>query len=79
MLKQMIENWMEVKIVSWDTEDLYRKALNLCVENNYSSLTKYLISLSDFKKEYEGFFGIYKKLRKVTLNFFSLHDQSKSK
>lgn len=58
MLKQMIENGMEVKIVSWDTEDLYRKALNLCSENNYSPLTKYLISLPDFKKEYEGFWNI---------------------
>ena len=58
MLKQMIENGMEVKIVSWDTEDLYGKALNLCGENNYSPLTKYLISLPDFKKEYEGFWNI---------------------
>ena len=58
MLKQMIENGIEVKIISWDTEDLYRKALNLCSEDNYLPLTEYLTSLADFKEEYKSFWNI---------------------
>ena len=58
MLKQIIENGIDVKIISWDTEDLYRKALNQCYEDNYLPLTNYLVSLPDFKKEYESFWNI---------------------
>ncbi|WP_250673402.1 Fic family protein (plasmid) [Paraclostridium ghonii] len=52
MLKQMLENNLPVKIVSWDSEDLYRESLNLCDADYYEPLTKYLESLPDFRKEY---------------------------
>jgi Fic family protein len=54
MLKQMLENNLPVKIVSWDSEDLYRESLNLCDVDYYEPLTKYLESLEDFKEEYKG-------------------------
>lgn len=53
MLKQMLENNLPVKIVSWDSEDLYRESLNLCHIGYYDPLTKYLESLEDFKVEYK--------------------------
>lgn len=53
MLKQMLENNLPVKIVSWDSEDLYRESLNLCDIDYYEPLTKYLESLEDFKVEYK--------------------------
>lgn len=53
MLKQMLENNLPVKIVSWDSEDLYRESLNLCDIGYYDPLTKYLESLEDFKVEYK--------------------------
>lgn len=53
MLKQMLENDLPVKIVSWDSEDLYRESLNLCDIGYYDPLTKYLESLEDFKVEYK--------------------------
>ena len=53
MLKQMLENNLPVKIVSWDSEDLYRESLNLCDIGHYDPLTKYLESLEDFKVEYK--------------------------
>ena len=48
MLKQMIENKLPIKIISWDTEDLYRKSLSKCTSNEYIQLTQYLESLPDF-------------------------------
>lgn len=53
MLKQMLENNLPVKIVSWDSEDLYRESLNLCDIDHYEPLTNYLKSLEDFKVEYK--------------------------
>lgn len=53
MLKQMIENDLEVKVVSWDSEDLYRSSLSQCNEGNYEPLEKYLECLSDFRSEYD--------------------------
>ena len=53
MLKKMLENNLPVKIVSWDSEDLYRESLNLCDIGHYDPLTKYLESLEDFKVEYK--------------------------
>ena len=53
MLKQMLENNLAIKIVSWDSEDLYRESLNLCDVDHYDSLTKYLESLEDFREEYK--------------------------
>lgn len=52
MLKQMIENNLPVKIVSWDSENLYRDSLNLCREGYYEPLANYLNSLSDFRDDY---------------------------
>ncbi|GAA0696800.1 Fic family protein [Paraclostridium ghonii] len=52
MLKQILENNLPVKIVSWDSEDLYRESLNLCDADYYEPLTKYLESLPDFREEY---------------------------
>lgn len=53
MLKQMLENNLPIKIVSWDSEDLYRESLNLCDVDYYDPLTKYLESLEDFREEYK--------------------------
>lgn len=53
MLKQILENNLEIKIVSWDSEDLYRESLNLCNINNQNPLIKYILSLEDFKNEYK--------------------------
>lgn len=53
MLKQMLENNLPIKIVSWDSEDLYRESLNLCDVDYYDPLTKYLESLPDFREEYK--------------------------
>jgi len=53
MLKQMLENDLEVKVVSWDSEDLYRSSLSQCSEDNYEPLEKYLEYLSDFRSEYD--------------------------
>lgn len=55
MLKQMLENNLPVKIVSWDTENLYRCALILCKIGDYSLLNSYLINLDDFKEVYKNF------------------------
>lgn len=55
MLKQMIENNLPLMIVSWDTEDLYRNALNLCSNNDYSPLSTYLKTLTDFREDYKDF------------------------
>lgn len=53
MLKQMLENNLPIKIVSWDSEDLYRESLNLCDLDLQEPLTKYLDSLDDFREEYK--------------------------
>ena len=53
MLKQILENDLEVKIISWDSEDLYRSSLSQCSEDNYEPLEKYLEYLSDFRSEYD--------------------------
>lgn len=58
MLKQMLENGLAVKIISWDTEDSYRNALNLCSDNNSDPLDKYLESLNDFRYDYKEFWDI---------------------
>lgn len=55
MLKQMLENNLPLLIISWDTEDLYRNALNLCSEDNTTPFVNYLNMLSDFKDEYKDF------------------------
>ena len=55
MLKQMLENNLPLVIVSWDTEDLYRNSLNLFSIGNYSSLSTYLKSLTDFREDYKEF------------------------
>lgn len=57
MLKQMLENDLPVVIVSWDTEDLYRNALNLCSIGNYSPLSSYLKTLTDFREDYKAFWS----------------------
>jgi len=53
MLKQMLENNLDIKIVSWDSEDLYRSSLCECSEGDYKPLEKYLEYLPDFRNEYE--------------------------
>jgi Fic family protein len=53
MLKQMLENNLPIKIVSWDSEDLYRESVNLCDVDYYDPLIKYLESLEDFREEYK--------------------------
>lgn len=53
MLKQMLENNLPIKIVSWDSEDLYRESLNLCDLDNQEPLSKYLETLEDFREEYK--------------------------
>ncbi|CEH36202.1 Fic family protein [Romboutsia lituseburensis] len=53
MLKQMLENNLSIKIVSWDSEDLYRESLNLCDLDNQEPLSKYLETLEDFREEYK--------------------------
>ncbi|APH13999.1 fic/DOC family protein [Clostridium sporogenes] len=50
MLKQLLENNLPLFIISWDTEDLYRKLLAKCSIGNYASLVEYLKSLNDFKE-----------------------------
>lgn len=55
MLKQMLEQDLELKIISWDTEGLYRKSLDECTLNDFEPLEKYIHSLPDFKKEYKDF------------------------
>lgn len=48
MLKQMLENKLPVKIISWDSEDSYREALSKCSKDNYEPLYNYINSLPDF-------------------------------
>ncbi len=50
MLKQLLENNLPLFIISWDTEDLYRKALAKCSIGEYTHLVEYLRSLEDFKE-----------------------------
>ncbi|APQ77020.1 cell filamentation protein Fic [Clostridium botulinum] len=50
MLKQLLENNLPLSIISWDTEDLYRKALAKCSTGNYAPLVEYLKSFNDFKE-----------------------------
>ncbi|MHC1749591.1 MAG: Fic family protein [Cellulosilyticaceae bacterium] len=52
MLKQMLENNLPIKIISWDSEDLYRESLNLCNLENQEPLKKYIYGLEDFREEY---------------------------
>ena len=51
MLKQLLENDLPVTIISWDTEDNYRKSLSKCNYENYKPLVDYLKSLKDFRTE----------------------------
>lgn len=53
MLKQMLENNLPIKIISWDSEDLYRESLNLCDLEDQEPLKKYIKSLEDFREEYK--------------------------
>jgi hypothetical protein len=55
MLKQMLESNLPILIVSWDSEDLYRNALKQCSIRNYSPLSDYFKTLSDFREEYKEF------------------------
>ena len=57
MLKQMLENDLPIKIVSWDSEDLYRQSLNLCDLTSQEPLNKYIASLEDFREEYRDFWN----------------------
>ncbi|NFL81023.1 Fic family protein, partial [Clostridium sporogenes] len=50
MLKQLLENNLPLFIISWDTEDLYRKSLAKSSIGNYAPLVEYLKSLNDFKE-----------------------------
>jgi len=50
MLKQLLENDLPLFIISWDTEDLYRKSLAKSSIGNYAPLVEYLKSLNDFKE-----------------------------
>lgn len=50
MLKQLLENNLPLFIISWDTEDLYKKALTKCSIGDYAYLVEYLRSLEDFKE-----------------------------
>lgn len=50
MLKQLLENNLPLFMISWDTENLYRKALSKCSIGNYGFLVEYLKSLKDFKE-----------------------------
>ncbi|MDS1004494.1 Fic family protein [Clostridium sporogenes] len=50
MLKQLLQNNLPLFIISWDTEDLYRKALAKCSIGDYTYLVEYLRSLEDFKE-----------------------------
>lgn len=52
MLKQMIENKLPIKIISWDTEDLYRKSLSKCKLDEYLALNEYLKNLPNFLESY---------------------------
>lgn len=52
MLKQMLENNLPIKIVSWDSEELYRNSLNFSL-GNYVPLIEYLSSLEDFREVYK--------------------------
>lgn len=56
MLKQMLENRLPIKIVSWDTEDLYRKSLSRCHIGEYRALSNYLNQLPDFMEEYKNLY-----------------------
>lgn len=51
ILKQILENNLPLIIISWDTEDKYRKALSECSMDNYDPLIEYFLSLDDFKEE----------------------------
>ncbi|MGO1041447.1 Fic family protein [Clostridioides difficile] len=53
MLKQMLENNLPIKIVSWDSEDMYRNSLNLCSIDDYAPFISYLESLEDFREVYK--------------------------
>lgn len=49
----MLENNFFIKIVFWDSEDLYRNFLNFCSLGNYVFLIEYLLSLEDFREVYK--------------------------
>ncbi len=53
MFRQMLENSLPIKIVSWDSEDLYRASLNQYDLSDQQPLIKYLDRLGDFRDEYK--------------------------
>lgn len=55
MLKQMLENNLPLKIVSWDNEDLYRSSLASSKIGDYSPIFAYINNLEDFKEIYREF------------------------
>ena len=57
MLKQMLENKLPILIVSWDSEDLYRNALDQCSKGNYYPLNEYFKTLTDFRDDYKDFWN----------------------
>jgi Fic family protein len=57
MLKQMLENNLPILIISWDSEDLYRSSLEKCSIGNYSPLSDYLKTLTDFRDDYKEFWN----------------------
>lgn len=52
ILKQMLENNLPLKIVSWDNEDLYRSSLASSKIGDYSPIFAYINNLEDFKEIY---------------------------
>lgn len=55
MLKQMLENNLPLKIISWDNEDLYRSSLASSKIGDYSPLIAYINNLDDFKEAYKEY------------------------
>ena len=55
ILKQMLENNLPLKIVSWDNEDLYRSSLASSKIGDYSPIFAYINNLDDFKEIYREF------------------------
>ena len=69
MLKQMLENNLPIKIVSWDTEDLYRNSLKLSSIGDYDPLSTYLKHFQILEKNTKSFGRMFRlNIKQMIIN-----------
>lgn len=58
ILKQMLESNIDIRIISEDNEDSYRKALSECTEDNIEPLIFYLKSLENYSQLHKDLYNV---------------------